>query len=119
MKFLRLTMLVPLGLALVLSVFEVEAESHRTGWVWSYPMLIRRIAEAPVPLSNRRPVIDRDLVICNGEGRRIRVRGTRGWKHFTCTQTLFQRGVDRDLTFRVHVRGKNRFHITNARYGPD
>jgi hypothetical protein len=37
-----------------------------------------------------------------------------------CTQTLFTRGrVGHDVTFRVHVLGRTRLLITDARYGPD
>ena len=63
--------------------------------------------------------IDRDLVICNGEGRPVRRAGARRWKAFTCTQTLFDRnGITRDVTFRVHILGRTRFRIIDVRYGP-
>jgi hypothetical protein len=107
--------------ALVLTAFLVapEARSHDTQSAWSYRTLIDRIAAKRVRLPDRRIQVKRDLVICSGEGRPIRRGGIRRWKHFTCTQTLFRNGVDRDITFRVHV--LNRIHclITNAHYGPD
>jgi hypothetical protein len=97
-----------------------DARSHDTRSAWPYAILIERISGKRVTLPDRRIRIDRDLVICNGEGRPTRRGGVRRWKHFTCTQTLFERdGAGRDVTFRVHVLGPIRFVITNARYGPD
>jgi hypothetical protein len=94
------------------------AEAHRSSWTWSYAVLVDRISGAPVTFHGRRLRISRDLVICSGEGAGIRRRGVRRWRHFTCTQTLFRGGIDRDLTFRVHVLGRTRFTITGVRYGP-
>jgi hypothetical protein len=97
-----------------------EARPHPTRSAWSYAALIDRISGTRVTVPDGRIRIDRALVICNGEGRAIRRGGVRRWKHFTCTQTLFDRNrVDRDLTFRVHVLGRTRFLVTNTRYGPD
>jgi hypothetical protein len=97
-----------------------EARPHRTQSAWSYAALIDRISGTRVRMPNRRVRIQRALVICNGEGKPLRRAGVRRWKHFTCTETLFNpRGVDRDITFRVHVLGRTRFLITNVRYGPD
>jgi hypothetical protein len=97
-----------------------EARAHDTRSAWPYVTLIARIDGKFVPLPNRRIRIDRDLVICTGEGTPIRRGGVRRWKHFTCTQTLFDRNrVDRDITFRIHVLNRTAFLITNARYGPE
>ena len=107
---------------LVLAVLALapEARTHDTRSAWPYRTLIVRIAGKPVTLPDRRIRIDRDLVICSGEGRPIRRAGVPRWKHFICTQTLFNRGgVSRDVTFRVHVLNRTRFLMTNARYGPD
>jgi hypothetical protein len=108
-------------ITLVLAVLALspEARTHNTRSAWPYRTLIARIAGKPVRLPNRRFRVDRDLVICNGEGRPIRRAGVPRWKHFTCTQTLFnRRGVSRDVSFRVHVVGAIRLLITDARYGP-
>ena len=107
-----------LAVAVVLLLPAPPAEAHSTRSSWSYSNLIRRIEGARVPLRGTRVRINPDLVICNGEGTVFRRRGVRRWKHFTCTQTLFRRGLDRDVTFRVHVLGPKRFRLSNARYGP-
>ena len=109
-------------MTLVLAVLALapEARTHDTASAWPYRTLVARIAGHSVtPLPGRRIRVDRDLVICSGDGTPIRRQGVRRWKHFTCTQTLFDRsGLDRDITFRVHVLDQTRFMITNARYGP-
>jgi len=107
-------------IAVLVLVPSVRAsESHRTRWSWSYSALMQRIVGARVPMPGRRIVVDRDLVICSGQGKPLRLRTGPRWKHFTCTQTLFRNGIDKDVTFRVHVRGQRRFAITDVRYGPD
>jgi hypothetical protein len=105
---------------LAVLVLVPAARTHDTRSEWPYQTLILRIAGKPVTLADRRIRVDRDLVICSGDGTATRRGGIRRWKHFTCTQALFDRnGVDRDITFRVHVVSRTRFLITNARYGPD
>jgi hypothetical protein len=110
---------VPFVLVLAMLSLAPEARPHDTRSAWPYRTLISRIAGKPVTLPDRRIRVDPDLVICSGEGRPIRRGGVRRWKHFTCTQTLFSKGVGRDVTFRVHVLNRVRSLITNARYGPD
>jgi hypothetical protein len=96
-----------------------EARSHHTPWAWPYVTLIEQIAGERVKMPTGSVRIDRDLVICNGEGRPVRRAGARRWKHFTCTQTLFDRnGITRDVTFRVHILGRTRFLVSDVRYGP-
>ena len=110
---------VPVTLVLAVLVLAPVARTHDTPSAWPYRTLIVRIAGHPVTPLGRRVRVDRDLVICSGDGTPIRRRGVRRWKHFICTQTLFDRsGVDRDITFRVHVLDRTRFLITNVRYGP-
>lgn len=110
---------IPLTLVLAVLALAPEARTHDTPSAWPYRVLIARIAGHSVMALGRRIRIDRDLVICSGDGTPIRRRGVRRWKHFTCTQTLFDRsGVDRDVTFRVHVLDRTRFTVTNPRYGP-
>jgi hypothetical protein len=111
---------VPFTLVLAVLALAPEARTHDTRSEWPYRTLILRIAGKPVTLPDRRIRVDRDLVICSGDGTPIRRGGVRRWKHFTCTQALFDRnGVDRDITFRVHVLNRTRFLITNAHYGPN
>lgn len=93
---------------------------HGGATTWPYATVVQRIAGAPVRLRDRRIRVDRDLVLCNGEGRPVRRAGVMRWKHFTCTQSLVEgRRVGRDATFRVHVLTGSRFLITDGRYGPD
>ena len=111
----------PIRFALVVAVLTLApaASPHDTRWTWPYATLTLRIAGKTVTLPDRRIRVDRDLVICNGEGRPIRRAGAPRWKHFTCTQTLFNRTrAGRDVTFRVHILGRTRLLITDARYGP-
>jgi hypothetical protein len=100
-------------------VFAPEAPTHTTQSAWPYRTLIARIAGKRVTLPDRRIRVNRDLVICSGEGKPILRGGIRRWKHFTCTQTLFRNGVDRDITFRVHVLDRIHCVITDPHYGPD
>jgi hypothetical protein len=110
----------PIAFALVGALLAVApAHAHDTRWAWPYATLTLRIAGKSVTLPDRRIRVSRKLVICNGEGRPVRRTGVRRWKHFTCTQTLFEGGrAGRDVTFRVHVLGRTRLLITDARYGP-
>jgi hypothetical protein len=104
---------------LAMLVFAPTARPHDTRWAWPYATLTLRLAGQSVRLPNRSVRADRDLVICNGEGRPVWLAGVPRWKHFTCTQTLFTRsGVGRDVTFRVHVLGRTRLLVTDPRYGP-
>ena len=110
---------IPLTLILAVLALVPQARTHDTRAAWPYRILIVRIAGHYVTPLGRRIRVDRDLVICSGDGTPIRRLGVRRWKHFTCTQTVFdQSGVDRDITFRVHVLDRTRFIITNVRYGP-
>ncbi|MFL5859468.1 MAG: hypothetical protein ACJ780_01620 [Solirubrobacteraceae bacterium] len=56
---------------------------------------------------------------CNGEGRPMQTGATRSWSRYTCTQTLWQNGMDRDFTFDVTILSPTRLRITSARYGPE
>jgi hypothetical protein len=110
---------IPLTLILVVLALVPQARTHDTRAAWPYRILIARITGHYVTPLGRRIRVDRDLVICSGDGTPIRRGDVRRWKHFTCTQTVFDRsGVDRDITFRVHVLDRTRFIITNVRYGP-
>ena len=86
---------------------------------WSYAELIRRLDGATVTVDHSRLSIDPGLITCNGEGPGTPARGGRRWSRFTCTQTTFRGGVDRDITFEVVVLGDRKFRVADARYGPD
>ena len=109
-----------LSALLAASGLVASARAHAGTTTWPYTALMQRIDGARVRLPDRVIRVDRDLVICNGEGTPVIRAGVRRWKHFTCTQTLIQNGrVGRDATFRVHVVSPTRFLITDPRYGPD
>ncbi|HYY21110.1 MAG TPA: hypothetical protein VE780_04465 [Thermoleophilaceae bacterium] len=86
---------------------------------WSYAQLIRRLDGEAVTVAGKRVALDPGLLTCNGEGRGTPADGGRRWGRFTCTQTTFRGGVDRDITFEVVVLGDGNFRFANARYGPD
>ena len=106
-----------LSVALAASAAVAPAHAHSTPTSWSYAALMQKMDGATVRLAGRRFRVRSGLVICNGEGRAVRRAGVRRWKHFTCTQTLFLGRLDRDITWRVHVLGKTRFRISDARWG--
>jgi hypothetical protein len=62
--------------------------------------------------------LDSALLECNGVGTPVRAGSTPRWDRFICTQTLFQGGVDRDVTFDVVPVGGTRLQIVDPRYGP-
>jgi hypothetical protein len=86
---------------------------------WSYAELIRRLDGQAVTVHRSRVSLDPGLITCNGEGPGTPAGGGRRWSRFTCTQTTFRGGVDRDVTFEVVVLGDRKFRVRNARYGPD
>jgi hypothetical protein len=86
---------------------------------WSYAELIRRLDGEAVTVDGNRVSLDPGLITCNGEGPGAPAGGGRRWSRFTCTQTTFRGGVDRDVTFEVVVLGERKFRVRNARYGPD
>jgi hypothetical protein len=86
---------------------------------WSYAQLIRRLDGEAVTVAGKRVALDPGLLTCSGEGRGTPADGGRRWGRFTCTQTTFRGGVDRDITFEVVVLGDRKFRVANARYGPD
>jgi hypothetical protein len=86
---------------------------------WSYSKLVRKLAGRTLTMPHGRIRLDRGLLECNGRGAPVRRGGTRRWSRYTCTQTSFRGGVDRDITFDVVIRGPSRLEITSERYGPN
>jgi hypothetical protein len=80
-----------------------------------------RIDGAVVVVGGWRGRIRSATTLCSGEGRASLWAGTRHWRHFTCTWTVFRNGyvVDRDVTFRVHPVTWKRFVISSSRFGAD
>jgi hypothetical protein len=102
------------GLAgMVLATARAEAAS-----TWSYSHLVQRIDGRTIRIGAARYKIDRSLVLCNGVGRPIVVRGIRRWGRFTCTQAAFGNQTIRDVTFGVRVLDASRCRFVNVRYGP-
>jgi hypothetical protein len=93
------------------------AEGHPGRWFWSHAKLIRLIDQRPVRVRGRTIRVDGHTIACGGVGRRIVRHRVARWKHFNCVQPTFRPGVliGPDLVFRVHVVGRRRILVTNAR----
>jgi hypothetical protein len=88
------------------------------GAQWSYRLLVRRLAGRSLAMPHGRVRVDPALLICSGRGRPVSRGGARRWSRYTCTQTTFRHGVDRDVTFDIRILGPRRLKITSRRYGP-
>jgi hypothetical protein len=95
------------------------AERREQGAAWSYAKLTSQLHGRVVRVGDRRVVIDRRLLLCSGDGAPRNVGGSSRWSRFTCTQTLFTGGVDRDVTFDVSIVDRDAIEVGAARYGPD
>jgi hypothetical protein len=89
------------------------------GSYWAYAKLIKRLAGRAVVLPRGAVRLDATLLECNGEGTPLQVGPARRWRRYTCTQTLFQGGVDQDVTFEVAIENAAQLQITSPRYGSD
>jgi hypothetical protein len=108
-----LVLLVTLLAGAVISTARAEAAAS-----WSYNRLMGKIDGRTVRVGGAAYRIDRSLVLCNGLGRPVVVRGVRRWGRFTCTQAMFRGGTIRDVTFGVRVLDSSRCRFVNVRYGP-
>jgi hypothetical protein len=107
------------GLALAVAVLAVTATAAAGTWYWPMAKVMRVLDGTRVHVGTKTVRIQRETTLCSGEGRSVRRNGVRGWSRFACTYTTFiRRGVDRDLEFRVLVRGRRRFRIVDARWVP-
>ena len=95
------------------------AAAHPGPYDWPIPTVMRKIDGSRVTIGRWHHRIDAAATLCSGDGRPVVRSGVRRWKHFTCTETTFSasKGLDRDITFRVHVVSTRRFLITNAHFG--
>jgi hypothetical protein len=89
------------------------------GAYWPYAKLVARLAGRTVTVSNATVRLDASLVECNGDGPPRPNGSTREWSRYTCTQTIFQGGGDRDLTFDVVISSPTQLRISSARSGPE
>jgi hypothetical protein len=88
------------------------------GSSWSYAKLVASLSGRTLALPGGRVRLDGSLLVCNGRGASVGGGSARRWGRYTCTQTLFQGGVDRDVTFDVAILSAAQLKITAARYGP-
>jgi hypothetical protein len=106
---------------LAMLVPAVESTAHPAAPMWSLADVMRRIDGARVSIGRWTHRVQSASTLCSGEGRGERWSGTRHWRHFLCTWTVFDSrgGVDRDVTFRVHSLTRTSFVITDARFGSE
>ena len=111
--------------AVVLAVIALMAGSspasaHRGRWYWTDVKVVNTISGHRITVEGKRMRIRGDLVTCQGEGRFVRRRGTRQWKHFQCIlANPFPGGgviAGPDALFRVHVVGERRFVVSSVRF---
>ena len=85
---------------------------------WPYGKLVQSLSGRTIALARGAVQLNRALIECNGEGTPMTTGATRRWSRYTCTQTLFQGGVDNDVTFNVTILNAAQLSITSPRYGP-
>ncbi len=86
---------------------------------WPYEKLVGYLAGRTVALKQGVLHLQSALLECNGDGTPVKTGTTRRWSHYTCTQTLFQNGADRDVTFDVTILSPTQATIGASRYGPE
>jgi hypothetical protein len=86
---------------------------------WPYEKLVGHLAGRSLPLARGVLHLQSALLECNGDGTPVKTGTTRRWSRYTCTQTLFQNGADRDVTFDVTILSANQLSIGAPRYGPE
>jgi hypothetical protein len=99
-------------------VLASPAAAHERGAFWPADKAMRAVDEARVRVGTTVVRVKVETTLCSGEGRMMRRRGLRTWKHFRCTFTTFtpSGAVGRDLEFRVHAMEVGRIAITDARW---
>jgi hypothetical protein len=86
---------------------------------WPYNKLVARLDGRTLPFPNEPVRLDDTLLECAGHGPSRRIGVMRRWSRYTCTQTLFRGGVDRDVTFDVTILNATQLRISSERYGAD
>ena len=105
------------GVVLIALLLAAPAVADAAVPYWSIGKVLRRVDGATIRVGTRKVRIESDSTLCSGYGTSIHVGRVRMWRHFGCTYTTFTRaGVDRDLDFRLHVRGVTRFSIADAHW---
>lgn len=90
-----------------------------TSAYWPYAKMARRLTGRSLALPGGSVRLDGALLECNGEGPAVRRGATRDWRRYICTQTVVQRGVDRDVTFDVVILSDTQLRIVSPRYGSE
>ena len=104
-------------LLLLAFVLTAPAAAHERGAFWPATKAMRTIDDVRVRVGSTVVRVKVETTLCSGEGRVIRRRGLRAWKHFRCTFTAFTAsGPGRDVEFRVHALDARRIAITDARW---
>jgi hypothetical protein len=86
---------------------------------WPYEKLVAQLAGRTLALPRGAVHLQSALLECNGDGPPMKTGTTRQWSRYTCTQTLFQNGADRDVTFDVTILSATQVSISSPRYGPE
>jgi hypothetical protein len=110
---------VRVGVVLVLALLLLAAPAGGADSApfWSAGKVLRRLDNAVVQVGTRKVRVDSATALCAGYGKFVRRAGVRQWQHFNCTYTTFTRAlVDKDLDFRLHVRDRTRFTVSDARW---
>jgi hypothetical protein len=109
---------VRVGVVLVmLLLLATPAAAADGGSFWSVGKVLRRLDNAVVQVGPRKVRIDSATTLCAGYGKSVRRASVRMWQHFNCTYTTFTHAlVDKDLDFRLHVRDRTRFVLSDAHW---
>jgi hypothetical protein len=106
------------GVVLILLSFVLTspAAAHERGVFWPAAKAMRAVDDARVRVGSTVVRVQVETALCSGEGRVMRQRGLRAWKHFRCTFTTLTAsgGIGRDIEFRVHALDVRRITITDA-----
>ena len=95
------------------------AARPRADAYWPYQKLVASLSGRTLALPRGRVRLDGALLECSGDGARLRNGGMTGWQRYTCTQTLFQGGVDHDITFDVGILNAQQMRIVSVRSGAE
>ena len=94
----------------------VTTAAESSGPAWPVAKVMRRIDGASVTVGGTRVRIRTATALCSGVGPSRQVGGEARWPAFDCTYTLFARGIDRDLEFRVDVVDRRRYRLGDFRW---
>jgi hypothetical protein len=109
----------PLAIAVVVAamILPNSASAHRTPFYWTLPKAMGKIDGERVRVGPRVVGVRAATTLCSGQGDRVRRARTSRWRHFGCTYAAFAGALPgRDIEFRLHVLGRERFVITDARW---